>query len=41
MEEEHILICESCWKPIDGFSFELDDITMCSECYDYHGGFDE
>jgi len=32
-------VCESCWKLIDGYSFELDNKTMCSECYDYHGGF--
>lgn len=34
-----ITICESCWKPIEGYSFELEGTTMCSECYEYHGGY--
>lgn len=39
-QNEPNLICESCWKPIEGYSFELDGTTMCSECYEYHGGFE-
>lgn len=38
-ENEQLTICESCWKPIEGFQFELNGTTMCSECYEYHGGF--
>lgn len=39
MEEEIITICESCWKPIEGDIYELENVIMCSECYEYHGGY--
>ena len=34
MDEENVTICECCWKPIEGEQFEVDDVTMCSDCFD-------
>lgn len=33
-------ICECCWSQIVGDVFEMDDTTMCEQCYDYNGGFE-
>lgn len=40
LDNYEIEICESCWKQIEGYSFELDGLKMCSQCFEYHGGFD-
>lgn len=31
-------ICECCWKPIEGKSFTVDNVTMCEDCFIYHVG---
>lgn len=41
MDDEVKTICECCWKPIEGDPYELDGTTMCEQCFEYHGGFEE
>lgn len=31
--------CESCWCQIEGYIFELEGVTMCENCFEYHDGF--
>ena len=40
LDEEIILICECCWKPIEGQPYTVDEVTMCEECFIYHYGED-
>lgn len=38
IEEPQITKCECCWEDIEGEQFELDGLTMCQKCFEYHGG---